>query len=258
MIRAIQHIVCAILSVVLVGCYNATDKPVIDATLPHATTTIAHLRDVVVGTGGCILQDDFVVVGYVITSDCDANIFRTIIVDDGTGAIEVMMGLYDLGVSHPEGLLVALRLQGCYADYSYGVLQVGRKAHEYDPYAVEYLNSREAVARVVVCSDRVESISARRCTIGELAPSMLGRLVELEGLHLVDADDDVWGGYSLFKDRQGDSIALYTRPYATFADHPLPRDEVSIRGILHWGEYAGDTTECYQLKMRYEEDCTTL
>ena len=44
MIRAIQHIVCAILGVVLVGCYNAADKPIIEDCLPQANTTIAELK----------------------------------------------------------------------------------------------------------------------------------------------------------------------------------------------------------------------
>jgi hypothetical protein len=59
----------------------------------------------------------------------------------------------------------------------------------------------------------------------------------------------------MFKDGDGDSIAVYTRDYARYAEHRIPIDSVNIVGILQWDSYrAGE--ECYFLKMRYEADCT--
>jgi hypothetical protein len=66
--------------------------------------------------------------------------------------------------------------------------------------------------------------------------------------------DAQWAGYSLFKDGAGDSIAVYTRNYARFAEEHIPVEEVSLCGILEWSAYNGGK-ECYQLKMRYAKDC---
>ena len=66
--------------------------------------------------------------------------------------------------------------------------------------------------------------------------------------------DACWRGYSLFKSKSGDSIAVYTRDYARFAESAIPLGEVSLSGIVEWAKYNGGS-ECYQLKMRYAEDC---
>ena len=65
----------------------------------------------------------------------------------------------------------------------------------------------------------------------------------------------IWEGYSMFKDRNGDSIAVYTRSNARYAKFRIPTDSVSIVGTLQRDSYRGGK-ECYYLKMRYERDCS--
>lgn len=252
-------ILCATL---LVGCYNGADRPVIVPELPVPTTTIARLHDVV-GRGSAVLGNDIVVEGRVVSSDEDDNFYRTLVVESDGAAVEVMVGLTELAAHYPEGLRVALTLDGCYADYRYGVLQVGRKG--IGSYAVDYLSSREATDRVITRSTDVERLEPEVIDINALNRDMCGRLVTVEALHLVAAssvdkskdevlDDARWAGYTLFKDERGDSIALYTREYARYAAERVPKERVTITGILQWGKYDGGG-ECYQLKMRYAEDC---
>ena len=64
-----------------------------------------------------------------------------------------------------------------------------------------------------------------------------------------------WQGYSMFKDIRGDSIAIYTRNYARYAEHRIPLERVNIVGVLQRDSYR-EGEECYFVKMRYEADCT--
>ena len=64
--------------------------------------------------------------------------------------------------------------------------------------------------------------------------------------------DAVWRGTSLYIDPRGDSLTIYTRDYATFADNKLPHTLRSVTGILESGDYDGHPV--YNLKMRYESD----
>lgn len=256
-----SRIVAIIGVLLLVGCYNSADKPRITPDRPTPTMTIARLHDVV-GSGGIVLDGDFVVEGRVVSSDVDENFYRTLIVEDGGAAVEVMAGMPCLSADYPVGLKVALCLDGCYADYGYGVLQVGRRGT--GGYAVDYLASPEAMDRVIVRSTDVAEVEPMSVTLANLSRAMCGRLVRVESLRLVAASsvDDKdstlsgarWAGYTLFKDERGDSIALYTRDYAAFADSIVPREDVTITGVVQWGKYDGGK-ECYQLKMRYAEDC---
>ena len=262
----VRRIVYIVLCFMLVSCYNVADKPCIYPELPAPNTTIVTLKSHIVGTHAHVIEDDVVVVGRVISSDVEDNYYRSMVVDDGTAAVEVMMGISPLVANYPEGLVVALRLKGCYVAYQCGVAVVGTKAPDYESYEVDYLSSREAVDRVVVRGSDVEVQSPRRVAIRELAKGDCGRLVRIDGLHVVASTsidtlagemlyDARWRGYALFKDVAGDSIALYTREYARFAEESIPLDEVSLSGIVEWGKYDGGV-ECYQLKMRYAKDCT--
>lgn len=250
----------------LIGCQGVTDKFVIDGGLPTRTNTIALLREDIVGVGGVAILQDVVVVGRVTSNDGEDNFYGSVVVEDESGAMEVMVGTSNLSARYPEGLRVALRLRGCYADYSRGVLQVGSQAPEYEYYRVGNLASQERVDSVIVRSLDVKPIEPLQTTIAELHRSMCGRLVKVQGLCLMDSSSidtlageqlnrAMWQGYSMFRDAHGDTIALYTRDYARYAEHRIPTDSVNIVGILQWDSYReGD--ECYFLKMRYESDCT--
>lgn len=261
----IRRIVYIIICLVLVSCYNVADKPHIYPSLPNATTTIAKLKSRIVGTHPHEIEHDVVVVGRVISSDAEDNYYRSMVVDDGTAALEVMMGISPLNADYPEGLMVSLRLEGCYAAYQRGVAVVGSKSPAYESFDIAYLASREAIDGVVVRSDDVNVVEPRNVSIGELQHADCGRLVRIEGLHVVASSnvdtlageslyDAHWRGYALFKDGAGDSVAVYTRDFARYAEKYIPLDEVSLTGIVEWGSYNGGK-ECYQLKMRYERDC---
>ena len=250
----------------LIGCQSVTDKFVFEGELPTATSSIAKLREQIVRSGGVTIAEDVVVVGRVSSDDREDNFYGSIVVEDGSGAVEVMIGTPNLTARYPEGLKVALRLQGCYADYSYGVLQVGSEAAKYEHYRVGNLASLQRVNEVVKRSLDVEPILPTKTTIAELQSSMCGRLVEVRGLCLTDSssidtligdtlDRAIWRGYAMFKDAHGDSIALYTRDLARYAEYRIPTDSVNIVGVLQRGSYR-EGEECYFLKMRYEADCT--
>lgn len=263
----IHRVLLLSLIVLLVGCYNTADKPLITPSLDGATTTIAELRNRVVGSRGVEISEYVCLRGRVISSDAEQNFYRSIVVDDNTGAVEVMLGVQMSSALYPEGLEVALMLEGCYASYYRGVLQVGRKAAAYDYVEVDYIGTREAVDRVVVRSMDVTPRSPKRLRIAELERSMCGRLVAIDSLKLCASTsidtlagetllDARWRGYSLFRDSYGDSIAIRTRSYASFANEPIPHDTLSLRGIVEFGSYDG-AEECYHIVMRYEEDCST-
>lgn len=248
----------------LVGCYNTADKPLITPSLPTPTTTIAELRSRVVGSHSIAIEHYVCLRGRVVSSDYDQNFYRSIVVEDGTGAVEVRLGVDMSSALYPEGLDVALMLEGCYAGYYRGVLQIGRKAEAYDYATVDYIGTREGVDRVVVRSTDVATSEPRRLGVTQLDGSMCGRLVVIDSLKLYSSTsidtlegetlvDARWRGYSLFRDSRGDSIAVRTRNSARFADELIPHDTLALRGIVEWGSYDG-AKECFHIVMRYEED----
>lgn len=260
-----RRIAIILLLTLLVGCYNNADKPIITDDLPAPNATVAQLRSEILGTRPRYISEDVVIVGRIISSDSDSNFYRSIVVDDGTGGVEVLMGVSPLAADYPEGLNVALRLKGCYVGYMRGVVVVGTKAAEYESMDVGYLASPEAIDRVVVRGGSVEIVEPRTKNIASLTRDECGRLIRIEGLTLAGSTsidtlqsetlhDACWRGYAIFRDAVDDSVAIYTRDYARYAEELIPHDKLSLTGILQWARYDGGE-ECYQLKMRYATDC---
>lgn len=259
-------VILAFIALVLVGCNNGADKPAIMLELDSPNTTISHLRSDIVGSRGTTIEDNIIVRGRVTSSDDEGNFYRSLFVEDDTGAVEVLVGFTPLAALYPEGLDVALHLKDCRADYWRGVLQVGVEALSSTVNSVDYIATREGVDKVISRGIDVTPLKPHVVDIKHLSRDMCGRLVTIRDVYATEStsidtlagetlDDALWLGSALFKDISGDSIAVVITSYANYANRPLPLSKVSITGILEWGSYASSSKECYHISMRYESDC---
>ena len=99
-------------------------------------------------------------------------------------------------------------------------------------------------------------------SIKELQLSDCGRLVCIGALHNVSNQyidvygvngDGNWKGYNVFADESGNLITVFTSDYANYANDTVPSENVSITGILQYGEF--DSKESFMIKMRDKNDC---
>ena len=260
------RLISACATLLLGGCYNSTTPPIITTELPVANCLVSELRESVNEGGYRVINESSVIVGRVTSSDRDDNFYRTMIVQDQSGGIEVVVGLDRLHTTYPEGLLVALSLKGCTLGYRYGTLQVGSTAPSYESYDIDYLHSQIDAHRVIVRSSDIEIIEPTPRTIAELRRDMCGEYAEISNLRLVASTsidtlrneslaNARWRGYALFCDEHDDTLLVFTRDYATYANNAIPHSVSALRGIVQHGKHRNGR-EYYQLKMRYGEDCT--
>ena len=248
-------------SLALSGCGDF-DAPAPQNALPEAANiAIADLRRMV-GERSVDIQEAITIGGYVTSSDRASNFYKTFTIEDATGGVEIMAGLYDLHNIYPEGYYVTVKLQGLTLCKHYGLMQVGRKAESYSSYPTEYFASRILLDRYVTRYDVRNPIAPKPLHIKELRQSDCGRLVCISNLHCVSnqyADaygvngDGCWQGYNVFADESGNLIAVYTANYADYANTAVPAGNLTITGILQYGEL--DSKEIFMIKMRNENDC---
>ena len=257
----------ACMVLLLGGCYNSTTPPTITTELPSANYLIGDLRASVAKGEYRVVNEQSMIVGRVTSSDRDDNFYRTMTVQDQSGGIEVVVGLDRLHTTYPEGLLVALNIEGCTLGYRYGTLQVGSSAPSYENYDVDYLHSYIDLHRVITRSNDIEILEPAPHTISELHEDMCGELVEVSRLRLIASTsidtlrneslaNATWRGYALFCDEANDTLLVFTRDYAAYANNTIPHSIRALRGIVQHGKHRNGR-EYYQLKMRYAEDCTT-
>lgn len=243
-----------------VGC-RSFDEPRIEEE-PQGVNISLKAFSEIVGEKSLVVDMPIVAGGYVISSDEESNFYKSLVIDDGTAAIEIMVGLHDSFNIYPLGYYLTIALQGCGAGRHYGVVQVGRAAKEYGYYPAEYFSSRVVLDKYVTLYDDYQVVEPQILSVSALDKSMCGRLVRVENLQLASQKypdawqvntEGKWMGYNFFEDAEGCPIVVYTSDYASYGEHPIADGPLAITGILQHGNVDGE--ERFMLKMRYEKDC---
>ena len=247
------RLLCALLCLVSVGCKHF-EEPAWEESLPEAANiAIADLHEMISGRT-VVVEQNIVIGGYVTSSDAASNFHRTLTIEDSTGGAEIMVGLYDIHNIYPKDYYLTINLNGCAVGEHYGVMQVGLPTAEYSYYPTDYFSSRSIADKHIKRYDKRRTISPLPLSINELKPSHCGRLVNIA--NLTAEDEGVWSGYTIFTDKSGRKIAIYTSEYADYAQNPLPAGRVAVTGVLQYGKVDGE--ECFIIKMRDEEDCNSI
>lgn len=237
------------------GCYDSGfGEPWVSGSQQAVNETLAGLRTRYAGTPFTI-GSNIVVAGAVTSCDRAENFYRTLCIEDGEAALEVMAGIDHLHNDFPVGCRVALRLNGLHIGESRSVLQAGRPPAPGSGYVTDYLGSRPALAAALVrCGETLNPPTPTLRKIAGLTPALCGTLVCIDGLRYTPEDltATTWAGYKRFTDAGGNAVWSYVRPYARFADDEVVPGTVSLTGILQYDD-AGDGR--YILKLRDENDC---
>lgn len=247
------HYILVLGAMLLVGCgYDSHTPPsdLFDTTVPNAT--IEALR--YYAEEGVEVAEEIVVEGTVIADDKSGNFYRAIVVEDSSGAVEVRLGLYDLGALYPIGCRVTIEARGLAVAYYDGVLTLGREIYDWSGGRMEPIEPRDEIFERIEVTAKGTPPQPTTLPIGALTTEMCGRLTRVEGVHYVGQESS-WGitDYSTeaereFTDTSGAKILVRTSRYADFAEHNIPTEEVAITGILYTKRYKGE--DLFILKMR--------
>lgn len=253
-------------TVILTGCgYNEFDPVGPGETDgPRATYTISDLRARYTGKPIHFDGNDVIIKGYITTSDKSNNFYRTFIVEDLTGAVEIRAGLYDLHNTYAIGQQVAILTDGLTMGMENGLLQIGRKSLQ-SQYQVEYIDHISLLKKSILRLDKSDILRPAKTSISELTDDMIGMLVTIDDLKLDCASDTTWALPSSlspvstpmsvnlkFKSSPDDSIYVFTSGYANFAGEKVPVEKINITGILLKNLVNGK--QHYQLKLRDAND----
>ncbi|MCD7969780.1 MAG: DUF5689 domain-containing protein [Alistipes sp.] len=275
-----------VLTLLLYGCgYDKTGDwiaPQSGILLPNAN--IGTVR-AMCGDGVMNVTDSIIVAGYISANDKSGNIYRSFFIEDGTGAMEIRAGMYSLHNTYIQGRYTAVKLYGLTVSLYNGTLQAGMSVNDYGN-APGYIDSWTVAGDYLVPGSEFNEVEPLPLTVPQLLPQYCGRLITIPGLVLVEdeesGEDDgqeeediaeriypagdfiypdvTWAyprtennpvpqaAYRYFADAQGNTVAVYTSGYATFAGLTVPVGRVTVTGILSLG------TAGYYIRLRSAED----
>lgn len=122
----------AILSAIVCSCSKQWDEPEFTApvyTGPAANKTIQDIINVYASAGKmdsiCHATDTFVVKAVVVSSDEGGNFYKTMVVQDETGALEIQINKTGLYADYPVGQTVYIKCNGLVVGNYHGIYQIG-------------------------------------------------------------------------------------------------------------------------------------
>ena len=259
-----------LLSIFLIGCVDQDfDTPPVDGEDPDITanTTIAELKALHSSGEFEQITDNLIIEGVVIADDASGNFFRSIVIEDASGGIEVRINAVELTNDYPIGRRIYIKCNGLYlGDYN-NLPQLGGGVFLDD--GEESLAGIEEVLLddFIVKGKRGQQVIPTSKTIPELSPEDLNTLIQLENVQFVNDDAgvtfaDAGNRISLnrtVEDCSANQLILRTSGYADFADELTPTGNGSITAVF---SIFGST---YQMWIRNLDDldmvddrCTTV
>lgn len=215
------------------------------------TTTIAELKALHKKGQFETIQEALVVKGVIVADDATGNWYRTFVLQDETGGIEVLVDLTDSYVLYPRGREVYIKCKGLVlGDYN-DLVQLGgyvTRDQELGPVL--------SVGGNLVRSVKKDVPEPKLKVFNQLTPADVSTLVRFENVQFISGDTSTTFADPLTKDAYNLTIEncafqpliLRTSGFATFAGAPIPNGSGTIIGIL--GVYRGD----YQLLVRDLKD----
>ncbi len=204
-------------------------------------STIAALKGLHETSGGFdLITADLVIGGTVIMDDRSGNYYKTIVIQDSTGGIEIKFSNGYLYNRYPVGRKIYIRCKGLMlTDYNGLIQMVGGKVVE---------NSQSSEVGITENQERTQIVrgflsappTPKKVTISQMNESLVSTLITLEDVEFVKADTaqtwaDVPSLSSLnrtIENCSGAQLLVRTSGFADFAYLKTPRGKGSITGVL--------------------------
>ena len=208
------------------------------------TISIAFLKTLYKGAPVRITKE-YRISGAVVSSDDQGNFYKTLVLDDGTGGIELKLDLEEIFKLFEIHTRVTVRCNGLWLGSYGGTLQLG--AEPFGDYETQFLSETAIAEHLSTDTGFYGEVTPRRLDFSELSAEYISTYVAFEGVQFVEAEQGLgWAdtGADTDSDRplvdiSGDTLAVRTSRFAYFAEWKLPAGSGSIEGVLGYfgGEY---------------------
>jgi hypothetical protein len=203
-------------------------------------SSIAVLKSKYVAGKFTDITDDLLIHAVVVADDRSGNFYKTLVIQDSTGGIELKLNNTGLYNNYPVGIKIGLKCKGLtIGDYN-GLIQLGQGTYQDGNFT--NLSGIEAalIPHYVFKGPRNQLVVPNKKTILTLTSQDLSTLIELEGLEFVNTDTgktfaDATGQTSVnlnLMDCNKNKIILRSSGYADFAAVKVPVGNGKIKAIL--------------------------
>ncbi|MFI3330821.1 MAG: DUF5689 domain-containing protein [Rikenellaceae bacterium] len=198
-LRCIKILLCLF----LLSCEGENNNP-FSQSVEQKYVSIAYLRSLY-SSSVRLIDEDVFFEGYVVSSDASNNFYHTLVVEDDTGGIEILIDMDDYYLNYSLFSYLKVSAKGLYISSISDNIRLGASSLYYyvEDIPQEYLSS------FITLSSDFESYTYTFLSLSQLTDRYLSCLVTIDNLFL---DED---GY--LYDSENNRIKLYVSDYANFS-----------------------------------------
>ncbi len=213
------------------------------------TVSVAYLKTLYNGAPVKI-TGEWRISGAVVSSDREGNFYKTLVLADDTGGIDVRLDMEEIFKRFMIHTRATVRCNGLWLGSYGGTLQLG--AEPFGDYQTQNLSETEIAEHLQTDEEFYGEVRARTLTFGELSHDHISTFVAFEGVSFVeqglswaeteaaaDGADPPSATNRHIIDPDGNTLIVRTSRHAGFASWPLPEGTGRIEGVLGYfgGEY---------------------
>ncbi|MCB9075877.1 MAG: choice-of-anchor J domain-containing protein [Chitinophagales bacterium] len=219
-------------------------------------TTIAALKALYTTMGSPLLvTDNLWIQGIVVADDRTGNVYKQIVIDDGTAGISISLDQSDSYVNYPVGRKVYVKCKGLYlGDYN-KLIQLGGGVDPDDATKTARIASA-LISKIIIKGPAGNTVTPIEVKINDLNSSYQNRLIVIKNAEVVPGDTTkTYANFATqqaanvtFKDCDGNTIIARTSGFADFAGKKVSKGNGDLVAI--YTEYVSTP----QLLLRSEAD----
>jgi hypothetical protein len=243
-IRHIAYLVCLLGIYLVMACVKDTNFEIPKsgcASDLSANFTIGELKSLY-GDELIRINEDWIIEGYVVSSDVAGNFFGTLHIQDKlvnpTQGLQLEIDLRDSHLFYEVGSKILIKCKGLYLGISKGVIKLGGVFNAFGNASVGRLPAAIVGRHLFNSCDPLGAIQPKSVGIGELDNSMVSTLVWLDNMEIVL--DELGQTFAVKEEEtirtlincEDLELQLLNSGYADFQAHLLPEGNGAITGVL--------------------------
>lgn len=243
-----MRIAAVIISLLLAACSTTKVQfgRLPDTEVEEGKVSIAYLKTLC-GDRSTIIDKDVSVAGRVVANDLFGEFYRTIVIADDSGGIEIAVDGSRLYTHFPIFSEVAVICNGLALGRTGGKIALG--APPEGEYATDRIAYEDIPRYFSVAEGYPDTFPPQTLTIGELSVEHVSAFVMFEDVIFAEeergmpwcdtADGDFVESVRHFSDRDGNTLAVKIRGTAEYASEKIPSGRMTLAGIIDYsyGEF---------------------
>ena len=222
---------------------NDFDEPPVDGEDPNlvANATIADVKGLHSLGGFETINEDWIIQGVVVADDESGNFYKTIVVEDETAGIHILINATGLYNEFTIGRKVFIKCTGLMlSDYN-GLIQMGGSSYIEDDGDERLAGIEEVLLNEFIFPGlRNQTVTPTVYTISELNENANSKLIQINdvefrstdrGVSFADGVNNITQNITL-QDCSGSSIVVRTSGYCNFANDLTPTGNGTFIGVM--------------------------